>query len=298
MTTLAQNFLNPNNQPLVLGEFIIRQDEDGRYSLADLHKASGALKKHQPSNFLRVEQTQELIIEIEQGSDMRSGDENDSSNMRSAVKVINGGNNRGTYVVKELVYAYAMWISAKFHLIVIRAYDALVMDWKINDKQTISPEQAGILYNIVHTRAKGNGGIIASMWSRLKNHFKYSASYRELKAYHFEDAKFYLENIEIKEKPIPKIEKTTELNDVLKNNLQGLAIHMVWLNDWWKEFGGAIAKLNPNIAASINHHFKDGVCFAYHFIDKGTRLQIEEQLQYHSWNLSLQERYALDFKCK
>lgn len=298
MTTLAQNFLNPNNQPLVLGEFTIRQDEDGRYSLADLHKASGALKKHQPSNFLRVEQTQELIIEIEQGSDMRSGDENDSSNMRSAVKVINGGNNRGTYVVKELVYAYAMWISAKFHLIVIRAYDALVMDWKINDKQTISPEQAGILYNIVHTRAKGNGGIIASMWSRLKNHFKYSASYRELKAYHFEDAKFYLENIEIKEKPIPKIEKTTELNDVLKNNLQGLAIHMVWLNDWWKEFGGAIAKLNPNIAASINHHFKDGVCFAYHFIDKGTRLQIEEQLQYHSWNLSLQERYALDFKCK
>lgn len=298
MTTLAQNFLNPNNQPLVLGEFTIRQDEDGRYSLADLHKASGALKKHQPSNFLRVEQTQELIIEIEQGSDMRSGDENDSSNMRSAVKVINGGNNRGTYVVKELVYAYAMWISAKFHLIVIRAYDALVMDWKINDKQTISPEQAGILYNIVHTRAKGNGGIIASMWSRLKNHFKYSASYRELKAYHFEDAKFYLENIEIKEKPIPKIEKTTELNDLLKNNLQGLAIHMVWLNDWWKEFGGAIAKLNPNIAASINHHFKDGVCFAYHFIDKGTRLQIEEQLQYHSWNLSLQERYALDFKCK
>lgn len=298
MTTLAQNFLNPNNQPLVLGEFTIRQDEDGRYSLADLHKASGALKKHQPSNFLRVEQTQELIIEIEQGSDMRSGDENHSSNMRSAVKVINGGNNRGTYVVKELVYAYAMWISAKFHLIVIRAYDALVMDWKINNKQTISPEQAGVLYNIVHTRAKGNGGVIASIWSRLKNHFKYSASYRELKAYHFEDAKFYLENIEIKEKAAPKAQNATELNDILKTNLQGLAIHMVWLNDWWKEFGGAIVKLNPNIAASVNHHFKDGACFAYHFIDKGTRLQIEEQLQYHSWNLSLQERYALDFKCK
>lgn len=298
MTTLAQNFLNPNNKPLVLGEFTIRQDEDGRYSLADLHKASGALKKHQPSNFLRVEQTQELIIEIEQGSDMRSGDENHSSNMRSAVKVINGGNNRGTYVVKELVYSYAMWISAKFHLMVIRAYDALVMDWKVNDKQTISPEQAGILYNIVHTRAKGNGGIIASMWSRLKNHFKYSASYRELKAYHFEDAKFYLENIEIKEKAAPKTEKTTELNDLLKNNLQGLAIHMVWLNDWWKEFGGAIAKLNPSVAASVNHHFKDGVCFAYHFIDKGTRLQIEERLQYHSWNLNIQERYELDFKGK
>ena len=126
MTTIQQNPLNPNNQALVIGEFTIRQDEDGRYSLADLHKASGNLAKHKPSNFLRVEQTQELIKEIEQVSDVRLGETDHFSNMRSAVKVINGGNNRGTYAVKEMVYAYAMWISAKFHLQVIRAYDSMV----------------------------------------------------------------------------------------------------------------------------------------------------------------------------
>ena len=200
MTTIQQNLLNPNNQPLVIGEFTIRQDEDGRYSLADLHKAGGALKKHQPTNFLRVEQTQELIAEIESSSDMISLDINHSSNMRSAVKVINGGNNRGTYVVKELVYSYAMWISAKFHLMVIRAYDSLVMEWMIGGKQTISPEQCGILYNIVHTRAGDNKNTIVQMWSRLKNHFKYSASYRELRAIHFEDAKHYLEVMDLKVK--------------------------------------------------------------------------------------------------
>ncbi|MDH2651181.1 KilA-N domain-containing protein [Acinetobacter baumannii] len=193
MTSLAQNFLNPNSKPLVIGDFTIRQDDEGRFMLGDLHKASGSEKKHQPSNFLRTDQIKELISEIDH-----------SSNMRSAVKVINGGENRGTYVVKELVYAYAMWISPKFHLMVIRAYDSLVMEWLLNGKQTISPEQAGILYNIVHTRAKGNKNLIVQMWSRLKNHFKYSASYRELRAIHFEDAKHYLEVMDLKAKPEEK----------------------------------------------------------------------------------------------
>ncbi|MGE8539946.1 hypothetical protein [Acinetobacter sp. ANC 3813] len=31
-----------------------------------------------------------------------------------------------------MVYSYAMWIFAKFHLMVIRAYDSIVMQWKIN----------------------------------------------------------------------------------------------------------------------------------------------------------------------
>lgn len=198
MTSLTQNFLNPNNKPFVIGEFTIRQDEDGRYCLNDLHKASGGLKKHQVSNFLRSDQTQELISEINRCSDLSIDQNITSSKMRSCLSVINGV---GTFAFKELVYAYAMWISAKFHLMVIRAYDSLVMEWLLNGKQTISPEQAGILYNIVHTRANGNKNLVVQMWSRLKHHFKYSASYRELRAIHFEDAKHYLEMMDLNAKP-------------------------------------------------------------------------------------------------
>lgn len=198
MSNLTQNFANPNSQPLVIGEFTIRQDDDGRYCLNDLHKASGGDKKHQPAYFIRNQQTKDLVNEIVNSANLQSLENDLTSNMSiDPIKKMEGVKG-GTYVVKELVYSYAMWISAKFHLMVIRAYDAMVMEWMIGGKQTISPEQCGILYNIVHTRANGNQGLIKQMWSRLKNHFKYSASYRELRAIHFEDAKHYLELMDLK----------------------------------------------------------------------------------------------------
>lgn len=221
MTSLTQNFLNQNNKPFVIGEFTIRQDEEGRYCLNDLHKASGDDKKHFPAYFLRNQQTKDLIAEIELSNCNSSNDER-YENLHIAVKVIKGGSDKqGTYVVKELVYAYAMWISPKFHLMVIRAYDSLVMEWLLNGKQTISPEQAGILYNIVHTRANGNKNLIVQMWSRLKNHFKYSASYRELRAIHFEDAKHYLEMMDLNAKP--KKPRDNDALETLQSFVENLA---------------------------------------------------------------------------
>lgn len=81
------------------------------YALNDLHIASGGKSKHQPSNFVRLDTTKALIEEIEQ----------DNSN---ALKVIRGTQG-GTYACEELMLAYAMWISPKFHLIVLRAFLAM-----------------------------------------------------------------------------------------------------------------------------------------------------------------------------
>lgn len=104
---------------LTVGTSAIRQ-LDGLYSLNDLHRASGGDPKHKPANFMRLDSTRALIAEL-QFSDVRSAK---CADMRTATITINGGPNRGTYVCRELVYAYAMWISPKFHLQVIRAFDA------------------------------------------------------------------------------------------------------------------------------------------------------------------------------
>lgn len=101
---------------IIIANQVIRQDENGLYCLNDLHRASGGIAKHKPSNWSRLAETVELIDEVKQVSDLSL-----------AISVEHGGIGRGTYVCKELVYAYAMWISPKFHLHVIRTFDAVVM---------------------------------------------------------------------------------------------------------------------------------------------------------------------------
>jgi len=194
MSNLTQNLVNPNTQPLVIGEFSIRQDEDGRYCLNDLHKASGYDKKHQPAYFIRNQQTKDLIAEIENPSNGAS-----ANLQMPAVGKVNDGKNNGTYVVKELVYSYAMWISAKFHLQVIRAYDAMVMQFRVKARQTISPEQQALLHEIVSRRSQGERKIFAEMWARHNRHFKIPR-YAELLEIHFPEAVHYLETMDLKAK--------------------------------------------------------------------------------------------------
>lgn len=101
---------------LVISNHTISQDKNGFFSLTDLHKASGNERKHEPRDFLRNQETQELICEIELEN-------------KVAYHTIKGnrsdGAKSGTYACRELVYRYAMWISPKFSLMVIRAFDAM-----------------------------------------------------------------------------------------------------------------------------------------------------------------------------
>jgi len=113
--------------------------KDGLYSLNDLHRASGSNKKHQASNFMRLEATKGLIDEIERSSDMSNGTNS------IAYKVIQGGESQqqGTFVCRELVYSYAMWISPRFQLMVIRAFDSIA-----NQQQQLSQRLNGLCHDL------------------------------------------------------------------------------------------------------------------------------------------------------
>lgn len=297
MSNLTQNLVNPNNQPLMIGNFAIRQDEDGRYCLNDLHKASGGLEKHKPTRFIRNQQTKELIAEIEQVPDVVLGEVDQRPNLVFAVKTFHGGSNQGTYVVKELVYAYAMWISAKFHLTVIRAYDAMVMQWQINDRQSISPEQQALLHEIVARRSGGERKIYAEMWSRHNRHFKIPR-YAELLAIHFAEAVHYLETMELKAKIAEPKQDLIAVDRHYHQSVQGLAWHMLWVREWWREFGEAIRTISPHMAGAVHDHFQDGAMFAFHFIDKEELKKKRERMAYFQWHLSPTERMALEYRRK
>ena len=95
---------------LMIAGIEIHKDQDGRFSLNDFHRAAGGEDRHRPSRWVENQQAQELVEEIGKAG-------------ITALRVARGGRTAGTYACKELVYAYAMWVSPVFSLHVIRTFD-------------------------------------------------------------------------------------------------------------------------------------------------------------------------------
>lgn len=147
-----------------LASLPIRFDDEGRVCLNDLHKASGGLEKNKPTFWLRNDKTRALIEEFDRTNFDRCADLHtanmkhglNSANSQSlpmgseikgadlhllpegpeikgtdlsllpkpAVKIVEGRNG-GTWIIKPLVYSYAMWVSPKFHRMVCEMLQAM-----------------------------------------------------------------------------------------------------------------------------------------------------------------------------
>ena len=146
----------------------IRQS-DNLYSLNDLHKASGGAEKHRPSLFIRLDTTQDLILEIQK--EVKSTD--------LIFKTTGGRGLRGTYACEELVLSYAMWISPKFHLVVLRAFLNLHKNSTALLPNTITPEQQQAIQSAVQQAHHRTGLHWQEIYRQLKAMF-HIAKYDQL----------------------------------------------------------------------------------------------------------------------
>ena len=127
-----------------IDNIVVREVEGGMFNLNDLYYAAvsqgvASIGKHMPKYFMRLQSTVDLYTEIAKGE-----------NSSPFKKVM--GRNGGTYVSKELVYAYAMWISPEFHLKVINCFDAVASK---------NPAVLGQLSHLVNEVDKASKNLIA-----------------------------------------------------------------------------------------------------------------------------------------
>ncbi len=99
---------------LVINNVEISTDEHGRYSLNDLHKAAGSSIASLPNKFMRQESVKNVIAVL-----------NAQNRAFEPVSIKRGRYTGGSWVCKELVYKYAMWVDAEFEVKVIQTFDEI-----------------------------------------------------------------------------------------------------------------------------------------------------------------------------
>ncbi len=182
---------------------------DGLYSLNDMHRASGSDKKHQPAFFMRNQETKDLIKEVEVTDNIK------------AVKRVQGGNDKskqGTYVCKDLVYRYAMWISPKFALLVIRTFDKLITgELRVQPKGQLSTEQTLPLRNAVNLLVTKSSILYPDAYKMVHQRFAVK-HIKELTDEQLDNAIEYVHaliiNMTVKETPLTEFTHSQYITDV------------------------------------------------------------------------------------
>jgi len=168
-------------------------------------------------------------------------------------------------------------VAKEFRKWVLDVLDKEVLKQQIDTRIKISAHQQAELKEIVDRRCEGSVKRRTELWSRHNQHFRIPR-YSELLAIHFSDAVTFLE--------------TMKLRTVQQEaNIRDLALHMLWLNHWWDEFGDSIRKLSPKMGHGIHDHFKFGAHEARLFLGKPTYMPIFELAQSHDWH-----RSGMDYK--
>lgn len=227
------------NNSVQISNISIHQTENGLFSLNDLHRASGGEDRHAPRRWLQNIQTNDLIKELE-----KDGKPSIQSKQRL-----------GTFVCRELVIAYGMWISPKFALQVIQTFLAVSDGIKtVTPKPTralpngLTGEQIEAVKKLHNALTKSapkeaQARIAITLWSAVKS--KFGCSYKEVPAEQFPEVLSVMSRVavengvlygEVLDAP-PKAEPKLPIDD---NSLADIAA-MVYYGTWMIELGKDIS---------------------------------------------------------
>lgn len=213
---------------LVINSQAISQD-NGFFSLNDLHKSSGNNPNHKPVFFLRNQETQEMIAELEKENIIAYHTKQ--------------GKQGGTYACRELVYRYAMWISAKFSLMVIRAFDALNTGViQCLQPKTTADDRTPLRQAV--SMLVGKRGLDYSTAYTLVHQFMGVESIDEIAPDDLPKAVAYVHSLILNDMH----------GDRLIDSAQQLAWHTSFIYSWYKAIEEPFRSLSPKLSYQIHDH--------------------------------------------
>ncbi|HEZ3561794.1 TPA: KilA-N domain-containing protein [Neisseria meningitidis] len=217
------------NNSVQISNISIHQTETGLFSLNDLHRASGGEDRHAPRRWLQNIQTNDLIKELE-----KDGKPSIQSKQRL-----------GTFVCRELVIAYGMWISPKFALQVIQTF--LAVSDGIKPAKTTADDRTGLRQAVA--ALVGRKGIdYSSAYSMIHQRFNVEAI-EDIPADKLPEAVAYAHALTLHtsltgevldREPLPALPKAEPKLPIDGNSLADIAA-MVYYGTWMIELGKDIS---------------------------------------------------------
>lgn len=123
----------------VIESISIRRDDEGRYSLNDLHRAAmmagKATESQRPGEFLKTEGVKAFVAAYDADeNDVQKRTSNDAK-IFASVHSVKGGKSQGTYAAELIAIRYAAWIDPSFEVKVYRTFQSAAQ--KSNDWQRL-----------------------------------------------------------------------------------------------------------------------------------------------------------------
>lgn len=245
---------------------------DNLYSLNDLHKASGGEKRHQPANWLRSQQAIDLIEYLKY-------EESEPIQKKQGL---------GTFVSKELVVHYGMWISPAFSLKVIRAFLDTQEDVsgspKLETKTTID-ERRGLV-NAVKAFAIRRNLDFSTAFKMVHQRFGVE-KIEQIAAPLLPAAVAYVHSLTLQSglngEVLDRLPENMQPQPL--RNLQGAVINSLYCAEFIYQHRAAIRGLNRRLAATLHDHAADSIMFLRNVAEQaGISVPDNEYFQYFPWD--------------